>query len=473
MQTHLSTPKWFLPAIALVGLLLALLFTLPGFYSHYIADDYCFSAATRTYPFFQAQSYFYNNISNRYSVLPWINLTELLGERSISYVPFLSVTLWLAAGTWLFAGAARRARMPQPFWLGMLASNLIVFFTILMAPNRFQSVYWRSGNLTYLMPLAWMTLLGGWLFGATSQPHKTRHIGFLCAATLLISFFTAGYSETSTAVMVVALAMALAGVLMARNLENRKTWLWFLGAAFLGALIGLLLLFISPGNFRRTSVLPDPPGFFTFLRLSFLYAFDFIKDSLKTLPLPTAVMAAVFGLIGLSVPTHPARRKGWLWLVAIPLVTYGLLVAAASPSVYAESAYPEQRAWFVGRWVLNIGLSSVAFWAGMLLSSDKRWPKRTRAVVVPLIFTLILIFGYGGRSTFQVLQQLPANRSRAVAWDARHAQIALAEPDATITIPALDSWYGLEEMGPDPQGWVNRCAAQFYGLTGIIAVEEP
>jgi hypothetical protein len=41
----------------------------------------------------------------------------------------------------------------------------------------------------------------------------------------------------------------------------------------------------------------------------------------------------------------------------------------------------------------------------------------------------------------------------------------------TVSVQALDSWFGLEEMGPDPAMWVNHCAADYYGLQGIQANE--
>jgi hypothetical protein len=127
--------KWLLPVVAVAMLGLTLVFAIPGFQSRYVADDYCFSAAVRNYDFWSAQSYFYQNVSNRYSVLPLINFSEVFGQKVISYTPLVAILLWLAGTAWLITSLARKGNIQQPVWLGLLVSSALVFFTIQMAPS--------------------------------------------------------------------------------------------------------------------------------------------------------------------------------------------------------------------------------------------------------------------------------------------------------------------------------------------------
>jgi hypothetical protein len=463
--------KWLLPVVAVAMLGLTLVFAMPGFQSRYVADDYCFSAAVRNYDFWSAQSYFYQNVSNRYSVLPLINFSEVFGQKVISYTPLVAILLWLAGTAWLITSLARKGNIQQPVWLGLLVSSALVFFTIQMAPNRFQSVYWRSGLLTYLMPLAFISFLVAILMDQTQSNSKhLKKVGGMAGITLL-AFITAGFSETSTAVMVVGLALGivLAGAVKDRDTRNR--WLPFLISALAGALIGLLLLYISPANLRRTSVLPDPPGLPTLVSLSCLYAFDFIVDSLKTLPLPTMIGIATAGLLGMALAPAPKQKRAWLVPVIVMGATFALLVAAAAPSVYAESAYPEARAWFVGRWVLNIGLGSLAFWLGRWASELFKVLRTVKIQIACFSLASLLLLGYGARTALHTFQTIPDLVERAQQWDTRN-QILMAAPSGrTVSVQALDSWFGLEEMGPDPAMWVNHCAADYYGLQGIQANE--
>ena len=58
-------------------------------------------------------------------------------------------------------------------------------------------------------------------------------------------------------------------------------------------------------------------------------------------------------------------------------------------------------------------------------------------------------------------------------WDRRDAQIRqmAAAGQQEITISALDSLAGIGELHDDTDFWVNRCAAWYYQVRSIRAVE--
>jgi len=58
-------------------------------------------------------------------------------------------------------------------------------------------------------------------------------------------------------------------------------------------------------------------------------------------------------------------------------------------------------------------------------------------------------------------------------WDQREVQIlqARANGEQEITVRALDSLAGIAELSDNPGYWVNNCAARYYEVKSIRAVE--
>jgi hypothetical protein len=82
--------------IGLMILMIALLsYSILGFFSRYLADDYCFSDQIRNKGILGGLTFFYQNISNRFGAFLFISLTELFGEKVIQFLPGLMVFILL------------------------------------------------------------------------------------------------------------------------------------------------------------------------------------------------------------------------------------------------------------------------------------------------------------------------------------------------------------------------------------------
>lgn len=66
-------------------------------------------------------------------------------------------------------------------------------------------------------------------------------------------------------------------------------------------------------------------------------------------------------------------------------------------------------------------------------------------------------------------QTLPVQHAYAQAWDARDQELrALRAQDVVrAQAPALTNAYGSVDLTDNPKHWVNRCAAQYYGLESL------
>jgi hypothetical protein len=78
------------------------------------------------------------------------------------------------------------------------------------------------------------------------------------------------------------------------------------------------------------------------------------------------------------------------------------------------------------------------------------------------------------RTAYQTWQQIPIVQERAIAWDVRQAEIFKAKSAGmtNIEIKPMNSIDGIYEITADPQFWVNQCAAGYYGVVSIQAVDK-
>jgi len=86
-----------------------------------------------------------------------------------------------------------------------------------------------------------------------------------------------------------------------------------------------------------------------------------------------------------------------------------------------------------------------------------------------LITVLYPVTTIGGR-----ISELQFYRTRASLWDQQYNQIEdqLDLGSSALMVTALDSYAEIAEMRPDPNFWVNYCAAQYYRVDTISAVEK-
>jgi hypothetical protein len=78
-----------------------------------------------------------------------------------------------------------------------------------------------------------------------------------------------------------------------------------------------------------------------------------------------------------------------------------------------------------------------------------------------LLFAITSLF-----SAAQIMQLRPTISQFAAAWDRSHSLIldAQAKGLAQVTVPPFPNWAGIEDISPDANFWVNRCAKMYYGI---------
>ena len=442
-----------------------------GFYSRYMADDYCLLVDLRFGDILTNSWNKYLFKSNRFSNLFVLGFWELFPNNT-AFVPALHIILWVTGLTWLLSEVIKVFDLKVDFPVRLFAAETLALFSFFTAPNIFQILYWRPGQVSYLTPIVLFTLVFAWLVQLVRKQTVSYRLAALFA---FLAFFIGGLSETLGVLHIAVLSLAIVCVLYFDRSPRRKPALTLLIALLIGAIAALLVMFLSPANELRINDENGSPDPLTVLIRNLGYTLLFLRIAVTTLPLPILALVAMTGLISYVFFMERDKQKldpRFYWVFAlIPVLTYGLIFASFAPSAYGQS-YPVERVRFPAHFILTVNLTALGICAGYVLSYVKL-PAFTRYIAVALtVITLLYPF-------WMMRQPLATHEFRrlfALRWDEREQMIYdfKANGEQDLVIPALDGYEGTKELDVRPFFWVNQCAAQIYGVHSIsaISVEE-
>ncbi len=442
-----------------------------GFFSRYMADDYCLLVDLRFGDIFTNSWNKFLFKSNRFSNLFVLGFWELFPNNT-AFAPALHIILWVIGLTWLLSEVNKVFDLKVDFPIRLFAAETFALFSFFTAPNIFQILYWRPGQVSYLTPIVLFTLVFAWLVQLVRKQTASASLAALFA---FFAFFIGGLSETLGVLHIAILSLAIVCVFYFDKSPRRKPALTLLIALLVGAIAALFVMFLSPANDLRINDENGSPDLITVLIRNLGYTLLFLRIAVTTLPLPILALVAMAGLTSYVFFMGREKQKldpRFYWVfVLIPVLTYGLIFASFAPSAYGQS-YPVERVRFPAHFILTVNLAALGICAGYVLSYVKL-PAFTRNVAVVLtVITLLYPF-------WMMRQPLATHEFRrlfALRWDEREQMIYdfKANGEQDLVIPALDGYEGTKELDVRPFFWVNQCAARIYGVQSIsaISVEE-
>jgi hypothetical protein len=264
------------------------------------------------------------------------------------------------------------------------------------------------------------------------------------------------------------------GGLLFMTKKGRKPLLQGVLPALLGSLLAMAVMIISPGNSMRLATLEQASNPWQVIFLSLKYAASFSYHTLFGLPVPVLILFTTALILGYHLSGRAQlslRNSDWQKIFAGSLlVGYLLLVCVAAPTAYGMLAYPEERAWMLGRFVTVFTLIIAGFSVGVL---SHTWMDRIVDTCWMSIIILLLLSVYPLKGAWTEWQQLPQWQAVAQAWDERNTSIHVQAKagEKSLTVQAFDSIGTVAELTDDPNYWVNVCAATYYGVDELIAVE--
>ena len=458
---------------AFIAVLLGLfsILAVKGSYTRYAQDDYCYGYRFRVDNFWEAQvkSYFgyteYN--ANRYSLTLFNGLAEMIGGPKFApFMPALLLIIWVAVLVYILFLLLREKKL---YLLWITAALSIVLATFLVSPNLYQILYWVSASNTYTTPSILVTLIFGRILQFTLSGKFTK---WNMAEVLFLNILAGAFSETLTAWQLTLWICSFLALLLLspKGLFKRAKWPLILAVA--GTLIAIVIMAINPTNAHRVSYY-GPENYLARFWDSFSTGLLFIKRSIKLTPLPFGfvfLMGVWLGRQTRSTETG-AWKIGFLTLAAILATTFLLCSAVMAPSVVLTNSYPSDRMLLPATFSLMLAMFASG-WIGVKVLMP--WVARIvlqKYVNVAQIALAVMLLAYLGTKFPQVYDKLPLYQARATAWDARQQMIldSKAAGQIDITVPEFDSIYGITELGSNPGGWVNRCAAWYYGVESITA----
>lgn len=516
-------------ALGLLGLALL------GWQARYLQDDYCFDFLLKQDGFFTAQwrTYFEETAfnGNRYSTNIVMGLAALIGVPSARIMPLFILVTQLAGGYFLIKQINRWLSELLPCMMCLFLPLTVIFLTYTHTPNPFQSLFWRPASVTYSLPLAFLTFLGGIvLYYGVKPVFKPAY----AIVIFLLALVTGGFAEHATVLEGSIIAVTLLFIIINKKKNPRIASLCKpLLAALTGAFVALLLMLLSPAaRLRQQLMFPVPPALSKGLVIAFKALWDFILRALYRLPMHTlwTLLLATFLGLWLCEKRNYDGRHHLLRLSMTLFIGLALLFSLCLPGALATSAPPEERAqvlmsavWVsmlivlgfqLGRWLrasvpvahaVLYGLAALALGLCLLVPAAlpfspaypeiRVWLAANPALAFALPALAVLLAWLSQRTDSQplarwtflaaalmaalpgllvVYTQLPAQQKQTALWDWRAEQIntAIASGQSELTLPALDSVAGVLELQENPDHWVNNCAELFYGLD-VIEIEQP
>jgi hypothetical protein len=453
-----------------------------GSFMRYSGDDYCYGAMLTQHGFWKAQWLSFQNPmpyhGNRYSLTFLSGISGLFNPAFNGFLPGMAIVVWVLGFLSIFATLGRLLTL-QIHWMEcLLASEIVVFFTLNLAPDLSQSLYWRSGMLPYLAPLIVIIIMISYMLKKLEGDNLSRLALVLIP---LSAFFAGGFSETATALQTGFLLLALLGTWILKKRGSKKgSWaLLLLLAALIGTSLAMMLLIVSPANLSRRVDLPAPPDFVNLVRMAAHSAYIFTHATVKHLLLPNLLLASFFVVLSVQICSRrgsAASIRGARFfgpLALIPVIGFLLIICCMAPSAYAQSSYPELRALITARFVTVVSAASFGWWIGVGIW---RLKNRIDAAYPYLLFGSAIMLSimsiYPLLATKSTLSELPRYRKWATFWDIRDAEIRSIESQGIneIDVVKIDNIIPrVGDLSDDPGYWYNNCAEMYYGMSRIRA----
>lgn len=474
MLSEKLVPPKFKRIILSIGLAVFLgglcLFTYLSYYNRFWADDWCYNADFRIKGFIGTLGGYFNDVTytpSRYSVTIFAGLLQVFKVLGVQWMTPLTILFWIAGLIFLFRNISRLTGLQIDSALIAFVSALIVYFSIYLTPHLYQSLYWRTGLLTYTTPLVLTT----WLFVLITRQglvEKPAHWETVLAG--ILALLAGGCSEAGTTVLISALGIyvLLAGI----GVYRKQVWaiktLPIAVVSLIFAIIALCLLIFAPSTLIRKARYGAPTALAELPRLLFNYTYAFFVLAVKDYH--HILIALISALIGFVYPITGARsykfNKYILLDLIVVVVTVLLVAASLTPSIYIESGLPAPRTMIIPRFIAVIGFAI----GGLVVGSALREIFKAQWLQVGATLLLLVSFVFPVYTIIKLNELVSVYSQRTHLWDVREAivQQALRDGSARVTVTAIDGLPvgGIRDFDiKEKTGyWITQCAADYYDI---------
>jgi len=374
-----------------------------------VADDYAYlSDPTFNNPF-KFAAHYYMDWTGRSSQAFWVStLHAIFGDRFVIYGTILQLFLLITSA--LTLSYAILYKLKNNSHLKIVSVGIIFsLLSIFMTPSVLDSTLWITSSTVYIGSLIGMYLSFAFaIFIIRFKPNSKTLLTLL----FFITFIAQLFSEPTSIIMIgIAAVSAFISLVIYKNKISLKTCIVYI----IGAIAGLLYMFLSPGTRTRQNSLDT--GFSAydifinsitdFSRLSYIFTSHRI--------LLLAVSSLILGLIFIKL----SRKHKIVLTIASLLLAIIVPYVLFAVSRYTMGSYIPLRAFTVPVAVASIFLS---IGAGALISHFVVRKHRfgTVAVSILILITIPLSLVLTTKDSLSVIQAVSI---REHSYDGREASI--------------------------------------------------
>ena len=448
----------------MVGIVIVLIFALVyamNYYTPLFADDYSYmySFSTgerimRITEIWDSQKVHYHSLNGRSVTHTLAQLFLLVGDCAFNFWNSLAFVLLLLVICVHGTGNVRRLRADI-----VIAVAAMVF---LATPAFGQSFLWITGAANYLygVLIVMLVLLPYRLQAASEKIHAVLHAKEIVKALLmLIAGIIAGWTNENMSIAVIAMMVGFIVVLLVRK---KPIYLWNI-TGVVGAIIGCLVMLLSPGTSNRLQNAGGSGGIVMWIRRAVFYTCDMVVNLQTVLILVVALLTVYIyrRLYGKLVKDMWKNIKNDM---AIPAV-YLLGFLASVYSMIVSPQFPK-RAWS-GPTILLVVVTLLL--CEIVIISEKPLVAGKRTAWLLLVLLCIPTYIYA------VLEL--KNIDAAYCERVSTIQIAVDAGEKSAEVSQICGWSGYScyesggDLNEDSTLWPNTVLAKYYGLEEIICDE--
>lgn len=478
---------WLVMGVCLVSLSGGLVFTsLLASQMRLSGDDYCYNSVLAQYGFWGMQVQSYQNVSmycgGRYA----LNLfSGLFGLFPIAGTPVLLIgglILWVVGLFVILLEVSKSIQRSLRKLDAFILAEAIVCFVLWSTPNLDQSFFWRSGMLTYFMPMICMT----WMISFILRLGRRENLVWYQSVLLFLSsVFIGGFSETGTALQLGVWGLGLIAALVAHFSGNKRAlhWVKILVVPVAGALAAFGLLYFAPSTSLRWETMPERLSIGSLLSMLALnlkvYFWQAVMRRTVYLVLPILFGFGFYLFFAPAAPTAQNWKKMLLQLLGLGVGTVVLVGCVFLPATYVYADYPPDRALLLSQAVLILAelgfgmwlaeLARGLFWVRVNRNQNKLAQVLLSCVVFLTLFSVLVVPVVLTRTA---ISEWPFVHKWSSYWEARHQDLVEAglANESSVHVIELDNLItDVTELTPDPGFWYNNCAEMYYEIDAIYA----
>lgn len=454
--------------IGTVFLLPLLVVAYSGTLARYVADDFCTATVVLDHGYLGALGYWYVSWSGRFAFFLFVDVVNLAGEWTVPLTPVFLLLAWGAVSALTIRRLTNRAASWT--WSAVLAIAL-VSATVALAPSLWQSVYWQTGSLTYLLPLILLTAFVAVALHIRSMEPTSwgKRLWQLLGAALVA--LSVGCSETSMALVDAALIFAAAVLYVRYRRGHRDNLLATLVAALVAAAIASLIVSLAPGNHVRGGMLSAfRPELWDGALLSLAYPLVVLAEMLLfRAPGYVLLVYAVAFVAGHASGTAAPKGSKTLQLL-IWVGGYLCMAAAGAPSFFVVGGRPPARAEIETVTAVIVVILASGYLAGLrqerraVLAS--RPAKRMAVAVLGTVAVALTVISGPVMTTVNNLAR--TSELQAYAADIEQAESLARSAHASGASQVVVDQMRLPEMvnlaDANPAATENHCPDQYFGV---------